>query len=195
MATPLDVGLLQHFSIIFPFLLVFVVVYGIMMFSKSFGENRNLVGILALAVAFITILSPTIREIINIMVPWFILVFIFIFLGVVMFKILGATDSDMLGALKSFEGRTILNWFVIISIVIVIGSIASVLGGKGELPFGPVKEGAVVETSGESEGVGSVGPSAFWQTLFHPKILGIALILLIGMMTILKLTVSFPLRR
>ena len=190
MATPLDVGLINQFSIIFPFLLTFVIVYGSLLYTKSFGENKSLIGAIAVITSFVVIISPTIREMIDTMVPWFLLVFIFIFFSLTIFKVFGATDSDVMGLLHTREGRTIVIWFIIISIIIGVGSLSYVLGQKGDTPFGYNADENVIET-GEAGDIGSSGQGAFFKTLFHPKVLGMVVIFLVAMFTIMRLTYSY----
>ena len=37
-----DVGLLENFVIIFPFLLVWVIVFGVLSATKTFGDNKGI---------------------------------------------------------------------------------------------------------------------------------------------------------
>ncbi|MDP7506255.1 MAG: hypothetical protein QF362_02305 [Candidatus Woesearchaeota archaeon] len=190
MATPLDVGLVKQFSIILPFLLTFVIVYGSLLYTKSFGENKSLIGAIAVIAGFVVIISPTIREMIDTMVPWFLFVFIFIFFSLMVFKVFGATDSDVMSLLHAREGRTIVTWFITISVIIGIGSLSYVLGQKGGTPFGYDEDENVIET-GDPGDIGTKGKGAFFSTLFHPKVLGIVVIFLIAMFTIMRLTYSY----
>ena len=193
MATPLDIGLIKQFSIIFPFLLTFVVVYGILLYTKSLGENKSLIALLAMVTSFIVILSPTVREVIDTMVPWFLLFFIFAFFGLIAIKSLGATDADIMGTIGSPEGKSVITWFVVISVIIGLGSLSYVLSQKGaSITGGGATTDEDTAEAGERGDVGTTGKSAFWGILFHPKVLGLVLLFLIGTFTVFRLTYSFP---
>lgn len=188
MATFLDITLLEKFSIIFPFLLAFVVLYGVLSTTKILGENKAVQSFLAIIVAFFTFLSPTIRAIINRMAPWFILLFIFTIFVIMVFKTYGASDQDVVGFLKHpIYGSQVIWWMLILIIIITIGSITSVTmrgGEKGIRPIGTnitTAEGVTITTDVTKE------KSVFWDTLLHPKVLGLIVILLIANLTISKL--------
>jgi hypothetical protein len=65
-------------------------------------------------------------------------------------------------------------------LMIGLGSLSAVV--SEEVKFTELAEGQnATRITGEGEQVG------FWATLFHPKVLGLALILLIAMFTVQKL--------
>ena len=78
MATFLDTGLLSYFSVIFPALLVFVIVYALLEKTKLLGENKAIHAIAAIAIALMLMLSRNIMNVINYMAPWFVLLFVFL---------------------------------------------------------------------------------------------------------------------
>ncbi len=188
MATFLDITLLERFSIIFPFLLAFVVVYGVLSTTKIFGTNKSIHAFFAIIVAFFTFFSPTVRIIINRMAPWFILLFIFTIFLIMVFKAYGATDEDILAQIRSpRHGNQIVWFFLAIILIIAIGSVTSVTmrgSDKGVRPIGmniTTEEGVTTTTDITQE------KSTFWDTLLHPKVLGLIVILLIANFTIGKL--------
>jgi hypothetical protein len=185
MATFLDITLLEKFSIIFPFLLVFVVVFGTLSYSKILGNNKALQSFFALILAFFTFFSPTIRIIINRMAPWFVLLFIAILFIIMAFKAYGATDADITNLLHSKRyGSQIVWWILVLAIIIVIGSITLRGGEKGIRPTSmniTTSEGTTTTTDVTKE------KSVFWDTLLHPKVLGLVAILLIANFTISNL--------
>ncbi len=190
MATFLDITLLEKFSIIFPFLLVFVVVFGVLSYSKILGNNKALQSFFALILAFFTFFSPTIRLIINRMAPWFILFVIAIMFIIMIFKTYGASDQDIVGFLRHpIYGSQVVWWILIIAIIIIVGSISSVTLRGGEKGIRPVG----INTT-TSEGITTTTEkSVFWDTLLHPKVLGLIAILLIANFTISKLAAGgFP---
>jgi hypothetical protein len=95
MATFLDIGLLQKFGLIFPFLFVLVVVWGVLSTTKFLGDKKFIHGIVALVLALLVLFSTTLREVINNMAPWFVLIFIFIVLLLLGLKTFGMTNSEI----------------------------------------------------------------------------------------------------
>ncbi len=187
MATFLDVGLIQNFSIIFPFLLVLVVVFGIASYTKLFGENKTIHGLIALILAISLMFSPTVRSAINLMAPWFVLLFIFMVFMILAFKVFGSSNEDVMSVLKNPEYSYIIWWTAALAITIGVGSLSHVTFGQGQTPEATGTVGDIGER--ESKGIGT---SAFFQIITHPKVLGIALLLLIGSFTIQKLATSAP---
>jgi hypothetical protein len=184
MATPLDIGLLSNFKIIFPFLLSVFVIYGILSYKKVFGDNKTLHLLIALFVGFFILFSATVREIISTMAPWFILLFIFIFFGLIVFMSFGATETDIMDVVSNEKYRYIIWWFVALSVIIAIGSVTSVTFKEGK-PLG-VNE----TTEGRTTTASESGTSAFWNILFHPKVLGLTVIFLVALFTVSRLSAS-----
>lgn len=180
-----DISLLGQFSIIFPFLLAWVIIFGVLSYTKTFGDNKGLHSIIALCLAFLFVLSKDAVQIINFASPWFVLFFLFIIFVIMGFKIFGATDADVLGVLKNPEFRAISTWIGILSLIIIIASISHVMGqrtleeGSGEV--------IVIEEGEEGVATGDFQTNVM-NTLFHPKILGLLVILIIGSLTIKYLT-------
>lgn len=170
MATFLDISLLQSFDIIFPFLLVAALSYGFLSFSKVFGDNHVVQGVISFVLGMMVLFSPMALQIINTMAPWFIIVFVFFLFMIMTYKLFGP-EVNVAAWVQSSAA-----FYLILTIVLIIGigSVTSVVFKEGGLSTG---------TTG-TEGT----PSAFWSTLFHPKVLGLALILLIAVFTIQQLS-------
>ncbi|MDP7116560.1 MAG: hypothetical protein QF632_01005 [Candidatus Woesearchaeota archaeon] len=181
MATPLDTGLLSNFGVIFPFLLVFCLMYAVFIKTDIFGDNKGLAAIISFALGIMTLFFPIIRESINVMAPWFVLFIFaisFILLGFMMF---GASESDILSVLRTKEHGYLNTWIAGLGLLIVFGSLTSVVsdfGGVGETADGGVEVN--IGDDGTQE-------SAFWDTFVHPDVLGMVLILLIGAFTVSRL--------
>lgn len=181
MATLLDLTALEHFSSLFSFLFVLVIVFGVLSYSKFLGENKTIHALIALFLAIITLFSETVVEAINKMAPWFVLLFVFILFMLMAVKIFGTTDADIMGVLKDSNYQYIILWVVAIGIIIAVGSLTSVVwGGDQGLPV----------YNESSTDVGSTGGDAFFGTLFHPKLLGVVFLLLVSLFTIQKLTAT-----
>ncbi len=175
MATFLDIGLLQKFDFIFPFLLVMVVVWGTLSYSKFMGDNKFAHSLIALLLGLLVLMSGTIREIINKMAPWFILLFIFIFFLLVLSKF-GGDDGSPIGESYGW----LKNMFLILAFIIAVVSVIDVTVWESE------DGGSDSVVSGGD--VGGSGKSAFFATLRHPSVLGLVLIFFIATFTILRLS-------
>lgn len=181
MATFLQIGLLNYFSIIFPALLIFFLVFGILQKTKILGDGKTAINaIIAIALAFILILSKDLVKIINVMAPWFVIVFIFLILLLIIFKIMGASDTTIADLLADNKG---IQWvLVLVGVIILIASIAHVYGEK----LLPVTEDGefVAEEGGES----SKFSSNVLKVLFNPLMLGTIFILVLAIAAIGLLT-------
>ena len=181
MVTPLESGaLLEKFSIIFTLILVMVIVYAIMQWTKMFGESRGIHMIVGLIFGLFVIMIPDITQLISTMIPWFVLLFIFLLLMIMAYKIFGATDDDILGALRSSD-KTIIYVVIIIAIIIIIASFSSVYGqrfltGKKAVVGEGVPEPGSTATTSFASNIGA--------TFFHPKVIGLIFIFLVAAFTI-----------
>lgn len=189
MATIMDISLLKSFSGIFPFLFIFAIVYGLLSYKKIFGENKGLHAIIAVVLAFMTLLSSTVVETINRSAPWFVLLLIFIVFLLLGFMILGTGESDIAALVKTSEYGFINWWILFLVLAIVLGSLSQVMSEKGGYP--PYGEGGnETGTAITADGELPQQQSAFWETLFHPKVLGLIAIMLIAFFTVSKLTTN-----
>jgi len=95
MVSLLDVGLLKHFQIIFPFLFITVFIFAMLTKMKLFGDNKGIHMIIALLLGFMSLLSPVIRNTINIMAPWFVLLIIMTVFIIFAVMTLGGSQEDI----------------------------------------------------------------------------------------------------
>ena len=176
-----DVGLLENFVIIFPFLLVWVIVFGVLSSTKTFGDNKGIHAIIGLTLAFLFVLSKDAVAAVNFASSWFVLLFLFIIFTIMAFKAFGASDSDVMSVIKHPEFRYIGTWIGIFAVGIMIASLSNVHGQR--LLEEGNEEGITVQA-----GEGSVASGEFqenvWNTIFHPKVLGLIVMLLIASFTI-----------
>lgn len=186
MATPLDISLLKQFDLVFPFLLVFVMVYAGLSFMKAFKDNKALHAILALVLAFLTLFSPIAVRTISLMSPLFVVLMIFLIFLMMTFMVLGPSESDVMNVLKAKENQFVLWWIAAFVILIGFGSFFMALAESGGVP-GYTGPGGSLEV-GALAGADQGGQQAeFFRTLFHPKILGLIFIMLLGLFTINRL--------
>lgn len=183
MASVLDTGLLDKFSFLFTMLLIIILIYGVLEWSKLFGERQGLHILISFLLGVILLIVPSVNQVISLITPWFVLMFIFILLMVIAYRILGATDSDIKDAMLT--NKSIIYWIMIFSVIILLGALGKVFLSGGEHGVGVTANETGVEVSGD---VGEVGTKAAFATLFHPKVLGLIFVLLIGVFTITTLT-------
>ena len=178
MVSLLDIGLLKHFEILFPFLFITIMVFSILTMIKAFGkENTGLRVLIAIILGFMSLISPIIRKTINIMAPWFVLLIIFIFFILFAVQTLGGSREELWKGILKPERHYIIVWIVALSLVIGFGSLSSAI--SEERGFKALaEEGEAVE--GEKAG--------FFQVIFHPKVLGLVLILIISLLTVNRLS-------
>lgn len=184
MATPLDTSLLQHFGGIFPFLLIFALVYGIFSSIKPFGDTKAIYAIIAVVAAGMAMFSTVARETINIMAPWFVLLFFLILFTMVAVMMFGYKTEDIMATLSSPKNSYIIVWVVAFGLIIGFGSLTTVLSKQGGVG---VEKGNTTAEITNATGSGTQ-QTAFWAAITHPKVLGMILIMLIAVFSISKLT-------
>ena len=180
MATPLDLGLLSHFSIIFPILLVYALVLGVLTYTKFLGDNKVIHNLISIVIALSISFSPMVATVINTMTPWIILILVLVMFLLMAYKFMGATDADISHVLT--RDRTIVVWIMIIFMIIMIASISKLYFAEAPVVSG---EGAVAVEGEEAVGRG-VG--AFWATIFNPKVIGVIMVMLIAVFAIVLLS-------
>jgi hypothetical protein len=206
MATPaLDTGLLNFFSPLFLFILIFAIVYAMMQWSKLFGDNKVLHAIIAVMIGlFGSLLSPSARSMIEYIIPWFTFLIIFGVMIIIIFKMFGVSDSSLTFAVKS---SGVMWTILIIAIVIALGALSNTFGQSSlaiTTPGAGATENVSSADTGQSTtnsvGIISVGnpgtpnmastdfKSNLGATFYNPKILGALFILLIAAMAARMLT-------
>ena len=181
MATPvMDAELLQYFSPFFVFLFLFAVTYAILQWGKIFGETPSIHIIISLVIAFFGgIFSEPIRQLVEYIIPWFVFLIVLFMLVLMLFKMFGVSDDSITTAAKS-PG---VYWtLLVVVLVIVLGGLSNVFGEDTlELTSGTnTTAGSSDEASegSKSTDTGDIGEN-IGATFFHPKVLGMILILLI----------------
>ena len=158
MATFLDVTGLQHFSSIFVFLFVWLVVYAVLVWSKVLGDNKFVQILIGLLLAIFVLISPIATSVVADIAPFIAVILLFIVLISVTTTMLGA-NVDAFPALKG-----ILIVFIILAIVISAGL--------------KVREQANVPSTTQTDLSKTV------NLIFHPTFLGMVLIFAIAVFTI-----------
>lgn len=189
MASPLDITLIRQFDFIFPFLLVFAFVYAGLSFMNAFKGNKALHAIVALVLAFMTLFSPLAVRTITLMSPMFVIFMIFLFFGLMIFMTLGPKETDVVKVLSMKENQFAWWWILAIVLLIGFGAFFKALAESGGVPG--YSGGGTTTTTTTTGGTPSVGAGAqeeqFYATLFHPKVLGLIFVMLLGLFTINRL--------
>jgi hypothetical protein len=201
MATFLDIGLAQHFSVVFTVLLVFVLIFAVLEKTKMFGEKKGIHSLIALCIALMMLFVPGIIQVVAIMAPWFVLIFLLIIFFYMLLLAFGVSWDKIMGyTMKEWDTP---HWFLlIIGLVIFIGALGAVYGGA-MLPYSQDKAAAA-----SSEGVSSASSAAsaeqgtttdtgdfnqnVGRVIFHPKTLGIVFLLMVGSLAIRLLAGAKP---
>lgn len=158
MATFLDVTGLQHFTSVFVFLFVWIVVYAVLILTKVIGENKFVHALVGLLFAIFVLLSPIATDVVAGVAPFIAVVVLFIVLISISSKMLGA-DIEAFPAMKSV-------FLVFIILIIIIGA-----GVK-------VREQVNVPSETQTD------LSKTINLIFHPTFLGTILIFAIAVFTI-----------
>lgn len=157
MATFLDVTGLQHFSSIFVFLFVWIVIYAILVWTHALGRN-NLVNILVgLLMAIFVLISPFATNVVATTAPFLAVLFVLIMLMSVASHMLGGHGE----AVPGLKGVLL----VFIVFVVIIGVAIQIRSQADSQP----------ETKDVSRTV---------NLIFHPTFLGTVLIFAIAIFTI-----------
>ena len=166
MATVLDTTLFESFSVIFTFILVFIVVYGALEISKLL-KNRALHAMAGFAIAVLSVFSPFTVSLIETMVPWFLVIGVFIFFVFLIGNFMGIEHKTMVSALG---GNNAIWWILVLGFIIVAGALSEAFGQ------------ALLE---EREDDDLSQRSNVIVTLTTPKVLGFTLIFLIAAFTVI----------
>jgi len=179
------VGALEDFSPIFIFVLVLAVLYGLLQYTKLLGGSKALHALIAFVIALIFLFSQNAGEVIKIITPWFVLLFALILFLLVGIKMFGATKDAEIDLFAMFDKHSNISyWILAVTLVIVLGAIATVYSQPGEVLAERGDAGPVADAGSARGDTGSVGLGGFFGTITHPKVLGLIVILLIGSFTI-----------
>ncbi|MBR9690062.1 hypothetical protein GOV08_00065 [Candidatus Woesearchaeota archaeon] len=197
MATFLDISGLNFFSSVFTYILVFVVVYALLTWGKVLGSNKGIHALMSAAIAILFMFSKDAIEVINFVVPWFTMMFIVILLMLMAYSLFNP-GGDIFGLLVgSGKHRVVIYWVIILSVVVILIGLGRTYGER----VGPYldeegnpidSDGNIISGSGDNFRGDGFTNTADWETnvgatIFHPKMLSIIFILLLGTFTILQI--------
>jgi 4-amino-4-deoxy-L-arabinose transferase-like glycosyltransferase len=188
MATFIDISILQNFSSIFTFILVFVILYAMMETVKALGEDKkSLHAIVAVIIAFLVSMSSGVVAVIQNFTPWFTMLILIIFFILFAVRMFGVSNSKITDAFHN--NSSILTWIIILTAVILLFSLGSGFGQK-TLEQGQTGGSTVSVASGNTTVPTNTGSfnQNLYNTLYHPKVLGLILIMIIVLISMIFLT-------
>jgi len=193
MANLIDVDFLNNFTEVFMFLFIFAIIYGVFTKIDLFklgDKGKGLNAIIALAIALMTIVSGSVRAMIGTMVPWFFILLLFFIMMMVATMIFGVSNSDMAKVIADPAAYT---WIIIFGVIILLFSLGAGFGDSllSEQDGAPIDSNVTGQGTAYGEDVSTdTGEyqSNLVLTLFHPKVLGLLLFGIIGLITSIFIT-------
>jgi len=156
LATILDSGLVNLFSGIVIFLFVMFLVYGLLSWKKPMGENMGIYAIISLMIALLVSISDAGRSFIAFVTPWYVVLFIVVFMIFFIFTLFGVGSGSVSGGETLTQmvmgGKSaIRNWIMIFSVIILIAGLGFSFGpgltpggGAPPQPSIPYEDGQVI---------------------------------------------------
>jgi hypothetical protein len=163
MATVLDVSVLEFFSPLFIFLFVLFVFYAILDKTKILGENKGLSFLTALVVALLFVITTPALQIVETVTPWLVVMLV-VFMAIIIILLFIGVKADTISEVVSSRSSV---WMIVIVLVLLLGvALTNVIGPNI----------ASLTQEGDTAGFGrTIG-----KVIFHPSILGAALLLAIA---------------
>ena len=173
MATFVEAGFFGYFNSVFIFLFVLVVMYAILTATKILGGNAAINAVAAFVVAIVFASSSFASKTFEYATPWLVMLFVLILFINLMIKFIGGEKTFWFG-----DNRAVV--VVIIVFIVVIFLLAAGQVSKES------KQAAI--DAGENPTLSFAGRVG--ETLRHPAILGLIMVLLIAVFAIILLTRS-----
>lgn len=190
MASVIDISILNSLSTIIVFVIVFIGGWGIMMVVDPFKEKgRSFYGLLSFLLAVLIVVSKTAVAVIMTATPWLMVLSLVGFFFIFFAKMFGKGDADISASFgKSF------GWVIFFVAVILIFALGTSLG-PGLLQAQFPNQGTTTTGNGTATGEGTLtGPTGTTDfgsnvvfTFFHPKILGVLFLFVLGTLAIIML--------
>ncbi len=156
-------------SYFMPFLLVFAVVYAFLAKTKLAGDRSDVNAIIALVVAFLSILSEGFRTFLLGFIPYAAILILLLFLGIFMYAIFGAGEKDIEKVLKNPSF-----YYPLAIIFIILVFIAAAQQGIFSKAYNYTNATEVPGQPGEL-----VGPGAATTIFGSPIVLGMIVLLVL----------------
>ena len=173
MATFLDIGFLRFFLPVFTFLFVLVLLKAMLSATHLLGDSSNLQWVASISVATKVLFSTKSVDLINFVTPWFVILFVFLFLLFIMFMFLSGKEA---GVQKEEVWSMIggKNTVVIAGILILAVGVSQVFQGT----FDPYSS---------TDGGRTIGGETI-RAIFNPRILGAIFIIVVAAFAVGKIS-------
>ncbi len=194
MASFMEFGLLQYFSKIFLFLLIFTSVFALLEKSGLMGEGKkSLNSIISLVIAIFVVASKGASTFIIYILPWFFILALVVFFFIFIAKMFGQNDENIRWAF-SWSNTPIITWVIIFVVLILVFGFGHIFG-QNLLEDNPDFNGTTAEAQStimaDNADVASGDYSSnTLATIVHPKVLGMIVLLVTGLVAILLITKS-----
>jgi hypothetical protein len=164
MATFLDMSLIGSAKVIFTFLLVYVIIWGLLSWIRPFGKDVGTgpYAIIGLVGAFLTVISPTMKMLIEFVTPWFLFLVILIFFVLFAIRMFNVNEQNLFSIISQAPVYVMI---IAIVVVIMIFGLAHVFGQQsleatqGRADGGVYYQGPEpMETIGDGNSAGILQP-------------------------------------
>ncbi len=181
MATVLDFAVFENFKVLIAFVLLAVMFFGVLPKTKLLGESKVVYALVAILVAVIFAMNATTVEILFRIFPWFTVFALVISVILIAFSLFGSDQDHAFSVIKT--NPTLVWSVIIIGVIIITVAIGSVVGNEVMNKVQNDTSQYDSEASPHSTNTGDAWTN-FLKTIFHPKVLGLILILVIGAATV-----------
>ncbi len=179
MATMFDMSLFQSFSSLFAFMFVFVIVFGILEL-RNFFKSSGLHALVALFISALVATSSNVMPMIAWMTPWFVMLLVFFMFLILIVRFIGVSEEGFIAGLGGKSGVTIS--MLLVMAIIFAAALGHIYGQQAlELTTGSQN---MTAATGAPATVGESFQENVAEVFFHPKVLGLIIILLIGAFTV-----------
>jgi NADH:ubiquinone oxidoreductase subunit 6 (subunit J) len=162
--------------------------YGLLEVFKVFGEgHRGIHALIAMIMGFLVAISSGVLTFIQTFTPWFVILVIVIFFILFAVKMFGVKDDSITKAFH--ENSAIRTWIIIFTVLIILFSLGAGFGQQSleQGQSGGTTTSVVTGNQTAPTDTGSFSQNLY-NTIYHPKILGFLLIMLIVVIAMLLLT-------
>ncbi len=164
MATFLDITLLSGAKVVFTFLLVYVIVWGLLVWIRPFGQSvpTGPYALIGLVAAFFSVISGTVRYIIEFMTPWFLFLILFLFFVLFIIRMFNVSEENLFAIISTSTVHIIIIVMILIVLFFALGSafgqksLEATQGQSGGVYYDPARSGAPdvqISEQGSSGGV------------------------------------------
>lgn len=176
MATFLEANLFGYFNSLFVFLFILVASYAILTALKVFGENAFVNAIISFILASFFASSSIASKLFAYATPWLVMLLLLCLFLVIIFKFLGAGEKDI--PIYPVNNKTISALISFIIILIFIFSAGQAIKENKQ----QMKEAGITAQPTFVEKIS--------ETLRHPAILGIIMVMLIATFAVMLLAAT-----